>query len=93
VMDVTTLVARISTNPWPEIKIKALEKFLWLVDSENCKQIHVKSSIVWDITPCSLLKLNSRVASIFQQTTRCFIPEDTSFHNHNCENLKSEIYV
>jgi hypothetical protein len=28
VMDVTTLVARISTNPWPEIKIKALEKFL-----------------------------------------------------------------
>jgi hypothetical protein len=25
----------------------------------------------------------------FQQTTRRYIPEDSTFHNHRCENLKS----
>jgi hypothetical protein len=27
----------------------------------------------------------------FQQTTRRYIPEDSTFHNHRCENLKSYV--
>jgi hypothetical protein len=27
----------------------------------------------------------------FQQTTWCYIPEDSTLHNHHCENLKSYI--
>jgi hypothetical protein len=28
----------------------------------------------------------------FQRTTRRYIPEDSTLHNHRCENLKSNIY-
>jgi hypothetical protein len=27
----------------------------------------------------------------FKRTTRCYIPEDSTLHNHRCENLKSYI--
>jgi hypothetical protein len=81
------------------------------------------SSIFWDITPCSLLKINRRFAFMFnlclppaftsvsclayssvlkmevtcsfeitadfQRTTRHYIPEQRTLHNHRCENLKS----
>jgi hypothetical protein len=45
------------------------------------KNSHVKSFIFWDIPQCS---------PIFQGTTRRYIPEDRTFQNHRCENLKSD---
>jgi hypothetical protein len=81
----------------------------------------MKSTIFWDITPCSPLKVRSisppssgsknkpskklarkQVASSvicssetsvhFQRTTRLYIPEDSTLHNHRCEDLKSYIF-
>jgi hypothetical protein len=83
----------------------------------------LKCTIFWDITPCSLLKIDRRFggglclppdftlvscsvysstlkmeatwsseASVgFQRTSRHYIPEDRTLHNHRCENLKSYI--
>jgi hypothetical protein len=34
---------------------------------------------------------SSEISVDFQQTTRRYIPEDSSLHNHRCENLKSFI--
>jgi hypothetical protein len=103
--------------------------------------IFMKSSIFWDITPCSQLKVNRRFGETwrlhlqcqrirrkrnqrenlfclppefrlvscsdysstlkmeavcssetsvdFQRTTRRYIPQDRTLHNHRCENLKS----
>jgi hypothetical protein len=71
-----------------------------------------KSTIFWDITPCSLLSVNRRFGGTYrlhlqgrrigrarnqrasrsvdtQWTTRRYIPEDNTLHNHRCENLKS----
>jgi hypothetical protein len=66
----------------------------------------MKSSVFWDITPCSPLKANRR----FGGTCRLHLqgrrisrsrnqresrwqacPEDRNFHSHRCENLKSYI--
>jgi hypothetical protein len=33
----------------------------------------------------------SETSVVFQQTTRRYIPEDSTLHNHRCENLKSYI--
>jgi hypothetical protein len=85
----------------------------------------MKSSIFWDITPCSPLKADrlfggiyrlhlqqaftlvsylaysstlkmeaicsSEISVGFQRTTRRYLPEDGTLHNHRCENLKSYI--
>jgi hypothetical protein len=62
-----------------------------------------KSYIFSDITPCSPLKVDQRFGVIcrlnlrgrtetsvdFQRTTRRYIPEVRTLHNHRCENLKS----
>jgi hypothetical protein len=64
---------------------------------------------VWDIKPCSMLKVSRRFGGIylahssilrmeirssetsvnFQRTTWRYIKEDSSHHNHRCENLIS----
>jgi hypothetical protein len=52
---------------------------------------------VWDITPCSPLKVNRRFGGTCssemsvdtQRTTRQYNPEDRTLHNHLGENLKS----
>jgi hypothetical protein len=36
---------------------------------------------------------SSETSGDFQQTTRCYIPEDRTLHNHLCENLKSYILL
>jgi hypothetical protein len=33
--------------------------------------------------------LSSEMVVDFQWTTQHYIPEDSTFHNHHCENLKS----
>jgi hypothetical protein len=47
----------------------------------------LKMEVIW----------SSRTLVDFQQTTRCYIPEDKTLHNHHCDNLKSyntkEYYV
>jgi hypothetical protein len=44
-------------------------------------------------TYSSILKIKATCSSEtsvdFQQSTRCYIPEDITLHNHRCENLKS----
>jgi hypothetical protein len=55
-------------------------------------QAYIKSTILWDITPCSLLKVNWSFGGtwgVFQRTTHRYIPEDNTLHDHRCENLKS----
>jgi hypothetical protein len=32
---------------------------------------------------------SSEMSLDFQRTTRCYIPEDRTLHNHRCENLRS----
>jgi hypothetical protein len=34
---------------------------------------------------------SSETSVVFQRTTQRYIPEDISFHNHRCGNLKSYI--
>jgi hypothetical protein len=34
----------------------------------------------------------SETSTVFQQTTWHYIPEDSTLHNHRCENLKSYIH-
>jgi hypothetical protein len=34
---------------------------------------------------------SSETSVDFQRTTQCYIPEDSTLHNHRCENLKSYI--
>jgi hypothetical protein len=46
----------------------------------------LKNSIFWDITPFSPLKVVD-----FQRSTRSYIPENITLHNHRCERLKSYI--
>jgi hypothetical protein len=57
--------------------------------------------IFWDITPCSPLSTDvsstlkmeaicsSETSVDTQRTTRRYIPEEDTLHNHRCENLKS----
>jgi hypothetical protein len=40
-------------------------------------------AIIWAITACSPFEVNVN----FQWTTRRYIPEELSLHNHRCENL------
>jgi hypothetical protein len=35
---------------------------------------------------------SSETSVDFQQTTRRYIPEDSTFHNHRSENFKSNVY-
>jgi hypothetical protein len=44
--------------------------------------MHLKSSVFWDIIPCSRWK------SIIYQTTRRYIQADITLHNHRRENLR-----
>jgi hypothetical protein len=54
----------------------------------------MKSTIFWDITTCSPLKVkleatySSETSVDFQRTTQRIYPEDSTLHNHRCENLK-----
>jgi hypothetical protein len=56
-----------------------------------------QSNIFWDITPSSPLKVYKffgcyvppETSVDCQRTTRRYIPEDSRFHNHRCESLKS----
>jgi hypothetical protein len=89
----------------------------------SLRSVAMKSTIFWDITPCSPLRFNLRFGgteclppaftlvsclahfldpedggvisssgtSVDTRTTRCYIPEDGTLHNHRCENLKSYI--
>jgi hypothetical protein len=53
-----------------------------------------KGTIFWDITLCSPMKANHRFGGTlvdFQWTTWRYIREDSTLHNHRCENLKSYI--
>jgi hypothetical protein len=47
----------------------------------------------WTPVPIGSLKMEAIYSSErsvdFQRTTRRYIPEDSSLHNHRCENLKS----
>jgi hypothetical protein len=53
----------------------------------------MKSSIFWNVTPCSLLKdsqrFDSETSVDFQQTAWSYVPEDRILHKHRCEGLKS----
>jgi hypothetical protein len=66
------------------------------------KPAWIKSTIFWDITPCSPLSVNRRFGGTYRfhlqgrknkltkkRTTRRYIPENGTLHNHPCENLKS----
>jgi hypothetical protein len=49
-------------------------------------------SVVSCLAYCSTLNVetcSSEKLVAFQRTTRCYIPQDRSLHNHRCENLKS----
>jgi hypothetical protein len=62
-----------------------------LVTWEIHTKSSVKSSIIYDIMPCSLLKINQCFRETlvdFQWTAKCYIPEDTTLHNPGCENFK-----
>jgi hypothetical protein len=53
----------------------------------------LKSSVFWDIMPCSLLKVSwcsSETSVDFQWTAWHYISENRTLHNHHCENLKSD---
>jgi hypothetical protein len=52
----------------------------------------VMSSVFWDINPCGRLK-STEVSekNVAGQTTRRYIPEDRTLHNHRCESLKFDI--
>jgi hypothetical protein len=98
----------VNKNPITGIYMKSLN------EKVRCR---LKSTIFWDITPCSLLKVNpcfrgtcrlhlqgrkikrarnqresrSQAELCFQWITRRYIPEDSTLHNHHCENLTSYI--
>jgi hypothetical protein len=36
---------------------------------------------------------SSETSADTQRTTRSYIPEDSTLHNHRCENLKSYIFI
>jgi hypothetical protein len=83
------------------------------------RQLSIKSTIFWDITPYSPLKVNwcfgaafmlvfcstyssalkmeaicfSETSVDFWRTTWCYIPGDSTLHNHCCENLKSYLLI
>jgi hypothetical protein len=92
-----------------------IDRMTWkslLLKTTNKICIVGKSTIFWDITPCSALKVNGRFGTRlatcfhygilrclfdtgdggcetsvdFQRTTRRYIPEDSTHHNHCCEN-------
>jgi hypothetical protein len=49
---------------------------------------HIRKKSVRDIA--TLLKLPSSETLVdFQRATQCYVPEDSTLHNHCCENLKS----
>jgi hypothetical protein len=51
-----------------------------------------KSTIFWDSSTLKMEVTCSFETSVdFQRTTRRYIPEDSTLHNHLCENLKSHI--
>jgi hypothetical protein len=47
----------------------------------------MKSSVFWGYKAKGTYSIKMTVD--FQRTTRCFIPEDRTVHNHNFENLRS----
>jgi hypothetical protein len=90
---------------WESWRNSERNMFNWHnVDHES----HIKSTIFWDITPCSPLKVSKRFGGTYrphlhgrrisqarhqrerrwqaERYTR--IPEDSTLHNHSCENLK-----
>jgi hypothetical protein len=56
-----------------------------VIDWNKEQQEELKSTVFWDITPCSPLKVDFE----FQRTTRRYAPEDRSPNNHRCENIRS----
>jgi hypothetical protein len=74
---------QISLNlPYP-ISTRSVEKFMGYVETSICilcKIWRVSSSGIWP-------RVVRRVST--PRTTRGHIPEDNTFHNHLCENLKS----
>jgi hypothetical protein len=57
----------------------------------------MKSTVFWDIMTCSSLKVNPEdrgdmfLQNDFQRTTWRYITEDSTLHNHHCDNLRSYI--
>jgi hypothetical protein len=70
---------------------------VFFVQNASNERTMEKSSIFWDIMPCSPLKVNQRFRGTYssktsansQWTTQCYIPEGRTLHNHGCENIKS----
>jgi hypothetical protein len=65
-----------------------LHYFYWelLRNTTFLTSLPSKSTIFWDITPCTPLKVNRRFGATYT-------PEDGTLHNHRCENLKSYIFT
>jgi hypothetical protein len=55
----------------------------------------MKSTLFWNVTPCSPVETvySSEMLVDFYRTTRRYIPEDSTLHNHRCENLRSSIIL
>jgi hypothetical protein len=55
-------------------------------------KMFLKSSVFWDISPCSQMRVNrcfSEMSVDFHRVAWHYIPKDRTLHNHRCENLKS----
>jgi hypothetical protein len=75
-----------------------IRRFVFYVQPE----LDTEKVLFWDITPCSPMEVNRRFEGKCrlhvqgrtpvdsQRTTLRYIPEDSTLHNHRCENLKSK---
>jgi hypothetical protein len=59
--------------------------------NEEKLKLYLKNTIFWDIILKTELICSSEISADFQRTTRRYIPEESTIHNHCCENLRSEI--
>jgi hypothetical protein len=75
---------------------RADERFPWLAQTEASQLLGL--SPAFTLVSCSAystLKMEAicsfETSADFQWTTQCYVPEDSTLHNHRCENLRSYI--
>lgn len=70
---------------------------MWSVESQtkflegHVAELRVLPALCWFLSCLFHRLFFSETPIDFQRTTRCYIPQDRSLYNHQCDNLKSYI--
>lgn len=86
---------------WSGVSFPVFQRIV-LSPSSGSTAVVKKSSVLWNIMLCSMLKVSQQSLEVISPpgrnwerdwTTQIYIPEDSTLHRHCCENLKSVMCI